>query len=232
MTTPVASFPVPFISQKGQDRWIIEEVFPGKRGGWFVDLAASDGVNINNTLLLERHLGWTGVAIEADPEFFPKLRAARTCRCVHACVDAGEGEIEFLQNGKLGGIVADDTDNRPAARTELIRKSREDGRVLPMTTRTLASILDEANAPAIIDYLSLDVEGAETRILGPFPFDRYRFMAMTIERPTPEINTQLFAAGYVFIRNVRFDTFYVHGSLPDLDRLRPEPFEQIPPKDW
>ena len=31
-------------SQKGQDYWVINEVFQGKKGGYFLEMGASDGV--------------------------------------------------------------------------------------------------------------------------------------------------------------------------------------------
>lgn len=221
-----------FQGQKGQDRWLIEEALGPVRGGYFLDLAASDGVTINNTVYLERQLGWTGVCIEADPEAFAILERSRDCRCVQACVDGEAGEVDYIPTGELGGIVDDDTDNNPAIRPALLDEWRRDGRLLKLKTRTLADILDEAGAPPVIDYFSFDVEGAETRILRTFPFDRYRFLALTIERPTPELNALLFRHGYLFVRNQTFDSFYVHETAPCAGTIRREPFEQIPLKDW
>lgn len=82
----------------------------------------------------------------------------------------------------------------------------------------------------MIDFFSFDVEGAETRILRNFPFDRWRFLALCIERPTPELNSLLFRNGYLSVRNSRYDTFYVHESLPASATIRRDPFEQIPAK--
>ena len=81
-----------FVSQKGQDRWIIQEVFKGKRDGYFVDLAASDGVKINNTVLLEKHFGWKGVCIEPNPGFFKRLKQNRKCDVVNHVID-GENDL-------------------------------------------------------------------------------------------------------------------------------------------
>lgn len=228
-----------FISQKGQDRWFVEEVLAAqeaagarKRSGYFLDLAASDGVSMNNTLLLEREFGWTGVAIEADPTPFDHLRASRNCVCVQACVDELPRMVEYLPTGNLGGIIAEDTDNSPAVRADLIEQWRSEGKVMEMQSSSLEWILDRAGAPPVIDYFSFDVEGAETRIMRRFPFHRYRFDAITVERPTPELNELLFAHGYLFVRNAQFDTFYVHESLRGLQNIRREPFEQVPRKDW
>ena len=44
-----------------------------------------------------------------------------------------------------------------------------------LKTVPLADLLKHADAPAEIDYLSLDVAGAEALVLDGFPFDRYTF---------------------------------------------------------
>ena len=45
-----------------QDRWLVEDVFPGKRGGYFLDIGAGpDGVTNSNSYALESQLGWTGI---------------------------------------------------------------------------------------------------------------------------------------------------------------------------
>lgn len=221
-----------FVGQKQQDRWVVEEVFGVRHQGYFVDLAATDGVTLNNTVVLERELGWKGIAIEANPTHFERLCRNRRCCCVHACVDECERVVDFLPNEELGGIVDGDTDNSRGIRATLIDEWARERKILSVRTRTLAAILDEAGAPPFIDYLSLDIEGAETRVLRRFPFERRRFLTLTIERPTPELNELLFLNGYVFVRNQQFDTFYVHESLPRLGQLRREPFSQVPPKDW
>jgi len=219
-----------YFGQKLQDKWIVEEVFPGKRNGYFLDLAAAWGELNNNTVILERELDWGGLAIEPNPEAFDSLRRIRKCQVCNACIDGDFGVVEFLPNRGLGGIVAEDVDNSPSTRPQLIAEWREAGKTIMLPTAPLAAVLAAYKAPAVIDYFSFDVEGAETRILRNFPFSRYRFMAATIERPTPELNQMLFARGYVFIRNHMFDSFYVHESLPNLNHLKREPFEQVEPK--
>ena len=53
-------------SQVGQDR-TIAEIFDGKRGGFFLDLAANDAAVLSNTLMLEQSFGWCGICVEANP---------------------------------------------------------------------------------------------------------------------------------------------------------------------
>ena len=221
-----------YSSQKGQDKWVIEEVFRGKRGGYFLDLAASDGIYLNNTFVLESHYGWNGVCIEPNPIFFQRLSINRRCIRTSRCIDERAGEVEFVLFSELGGIIADDTDNNMAIRRKQLEDARSKGAIIRLATVPLASVLDEVKAPSTIDFFSFDVEGAETRILRSFPFAKYRFLALTVERPTPELNKILFGNGYIFVKNVSFDSFYVHESLEGVNRIRKETFVQIPAKDW
>lgn len=38
-----------YYSQCGQDKWLVENAFPGVRSGVFVDIGAHDGVSFSNT---------------------------------------------------------------------------------------------------------------------------------------------------------------------------------------
>lgn len=231
-----------FIGQKGQDKWIIDTIFNYKTKGYFVDLAATDGIKINNTLLLERQLNWNGICIEPNPYYFDKLKKNRICNVTDIVVDqTNDNEINFrIDNGELGGIVDNDTDNNHEIRGEELKKAK----ILKLKTKTLEYVLDYFNAPKIIDYLSLDVEGAEERILSNFPFDKYTFLAMTIERPTPKLEKILFKNNYFFVKKSCFpighhlagqetyDTFYVHSSIPNFNKIEKKKYSPTERKKW
>jgi hypothetical protein len=65
---------------------------------------------------------------------------------------------------------------------------RADSEVL---TVSVARLLDDFGAPSVIDYLSLDIEGAEWWAFSTFPWHRYKFLTITIERPKPELLNKL-----------------------------------------
>lgn len=196
-------------AQHGQDLAVLGML--GNGPGYFVELGASNGVTSSNTLLLEARHGWRGVCIEADPWFFGQLRRHRRCRCVQACIDGIEQDIVFTPAGATGGIVDSNTDNgTPKARAGAIT----------MRTRRLAEVLEEAGAPPVIDYLSLDVEGAESRILGSFPFERWRFRILMIERVRPPLHAQLEAKGYRRLGRLGQDDVYAHEDEPFADAWR------------
>ena len=94
-------------SQYGQDRFVIE-VLAEMRDGFFLDSGASDGVQGNNTLLLEVSYGWKGICVEPNATFFAALVKNRRCICLNCCLCDREGTVDFLETAHwLGGIVSE-----------------------------------------------------------------------------------------------------------------------------
>lgn len=196
------------ISQMGQDFWVFGEAFNGKESGFFVEIGSADGIFLNNTFLLEKRFHWRGICVEPNPALFRDLVQVRSARCLNVCLDAAEGEVEFAPNGLLGGIVGDDTDNRRKPEAPLVSG------IMKLKTTTLLSVLKAEQAPPTIDYLSIDVEGSEDRILNNFPFDEYTFSTMTVERPKQQLRDVLARRGYKNVREIpNHDVFYVHESF-------------------
>ena len=215
-------------SQKGQDYWVQTEL-KNKRNGYFVDLAAADGLTHSNTYFLESVLNWHGLLIEPNPYFFKALEINRKSQCIDQVVSDKSEAIQFrVDNGQLGGIVADDTDNCSRLREEELYSAE----IIERTSFSLTQILTEANAPSFIDYLSLDVEGAEDRVIRGLDFDKFTFGLLTIERASEYVNRTLFEKNYHFVRNSLFDTFYAHASVLERFEITLENFYQVSPKDW
>jgi len=164
-----------YVSGLGQDRWVMTEVFPGKRGGYFVEAGAKDGFHLSNTLLLETKCGWQGLCIEPGKEFGNLKNSGRKCEFSDTLLGEADGlELPFRDDPELPELSG-------TPEFMLDDRKQRAGTVTLKKTRTLASVLDEHQAPAQIDYLSLDTEGSEYLILRNFPFDRYRFGAITVE---------------------------------------------------
>ena len=196
------------LSQGGQDFWVFGEVFNGKRNGYFLEAGAAHGHALSNTFLLEKRYHWRGLCIEANPILFRDLKRVRSTICLNMCLDSIEGEVDFLIRGLVGGIVDDNTDNKSSYFTS------DHNEIVKVKTKTLYSILKDENAPKIIDYFSLDVEGAEERVLSKFPFNEYIFNCLTIERPSKKLKEILVLNGYILIKEIpEHDAFYIHESF-------------------
>ena len=90
--------------------------------------------------------------------------------------------------------------------------------LVEFVTATLDEILEKAKAPKWIDYMNIDVEGAEFDALRGLSLDRYEVGSFTIEHNyEPEkremIRGLLEAKGYVRVRSWEVDDWYVHRDL-------------------
>lgn len=166
------------LSQLGQDLWALE-MSGFKRGGYFVEFGATDGVSLSNTYLLEKEYGWTGLLAEPNPAFLEKLRANRRSTVSDACIAAATGrEVEFVFADEFGGIADFSDDGAHKDRREAYRKT---GAVARLKTISLNDFLKQNDAPKEIDYISVDTEGSEFEILNAFPFSAWNVRCWTIE---------------------------------------------------
>lgn len=196
-----------FKSQVGQDK-TIADIFDNKTDGFFVDLASNDAIELSNTYGLESAYNWRGICIEANSQYQWGL-AHRRCEVVSAVVwNETNATVNFATGrGVYGGVVSNDSDN-PSAQTSVA-----------LSAATLAEIFEYLHVPSVIDYLSFDVEGVEHTILSNFPFDRYIFLTLTVERPKPSLTAKLRENDYVYVRDHGDfgDQLWVHRSMPNFD---------------
>jgi hypothetical protein len=202
-----------WFSQVRQD-FIVSNLLGGKRNGYFVDLASNDAIRISNTYALERDFGWTGICIEPNPVYWSSLSYRSNCHVVGAVVgERRMEEVVFKFNtakGPQSGIVGPDFDNNNSNNNA--PNSKEAKR---RSTVTLVEVLERFDAPHIIDYLSLDIEGAEYFVMNQFPFDIYRFNILTVERPSPPLQQLLQQNGYLLLKELRKwgETLWIHKDV-------------------
>ncbi|MEU6948484.1 FkbM family methyltransferase [Streptomyces sp. NPDC046316] len=168
-------------SQYGQDLFVLQAL-NGLRGGFFLDSGASDGVDASNTHLLETAYGWSGICVEPDARLYAELVRNRRCRSVNCCLYDEPGDVDFVEAGTVGGIL----DEYHPALLDCARRVLGTAPGLPPPTvrrpaRTVRSVLREYGAPPVVDYWSLDTEGAELVLLQSFPFDEFDVRVLTVE---------------------------------------------------
>ncbi|MFC1688669.1 FkbM family methyltransferase [Pseudomonadota bacterium] len=194
------------MSQAGQDLWVYGEVFNEKEGGYFVDVGAHDGVRFSNTFLLEYRYNWDGICIEANRNTFKQLIQNRRTHCLNVCIDSIERVVKFAEASMGGGIIAVDCDNKEIGA----------GTAIDISTQQLVTILRNLSAPKTIDYLTIDIEGAEDRALLKFPFNEFKFNCVTIERPSLILRNLFASKGYLLVREIPgLDCFYIHKDFLD-----------------
>jgi FkbM family methyltransferase len=198
------------------DQWVIEAVFPGLRGGYFIEAGACGGHKGSASYVLEREFGWNGICVEPLPTQYERLCKLRSCETDNRCISNTTGDfVEFRtypDDPPRSGIDSLNINGKWAEK----RGAREV--MLTKETVTLADLLEQHNAPPTIHYVCLDVEGAELVILEPFDFDGdRRMLALSIEGP--KCDALLAARGYIQVANPYapdfYDRYFVHNSISD-----------------
>ena len=147
-----------------------------KKNGFFVEIGAANGFYLSNTLTLE-NFGWKGIIAEPLPRWHEKIKR-RKCQVDLRCIyDKSNSKLIFedvLDYPELSGAMEDlEQDNNAS-----LRKNTQKFEV---DTISLNDLLEEYRAPNKIDYISVDTEGSEYKILKNFNFKKYDVEIFTVE---------------------------------------------------
>jgi FkbM family methyltransferase len=175
-------------SQFGQDEFV-DQYLEGLRGGTFVEVGASDGVRLSNSLLFEKERGWSGLLVEPIEAQVEKIRQVRACAVEQCCVSQHPGPTKFtlvegaaIELSSAGGFE----DERHRQRVlEEVRVFGGSVRELLVPTRTLQFLCDKYSIDHI-DYLSIDTEGTEEDVLRSLDFERVHVSIVGVEINYPD----------------------------------------------
>lgn len=208
-------------SQIGQENYVLEKL-NYKTNGFFIELGGGDGKYLSNTYLLEHKYGWNGILIEPSRKFH-EISKHRNCMAVQSCVSDTVGKAVFVEgmtDSWNGGRHHSYLSSLKSNFDELLFINNTPVKIPPIegverevSTTLLENILDDCKAPAIIDYLSLDIEGNEYSVLKNFPYDRYKFRVITVEHNMLEPNRSnirrvLERNGYKYDKTLEIDDCY------------------------
>lgn len=163
-------------SQHGEDV-VLQEIFKNKKNGFYIDIGSSHPFRISNTYLLYKN-GWNGIAI--DPLLHFKLlykiwRRRDTFLNFGVAEKAGlltyhdmtPSVLSSFDEQYVGGLV-------------------EEGKATINNTYNVEvknpnDIFDEYVGKEAIDFLSIDVEGLDYRILQSIDFSKYKPLVICVE---------------------------------------------------
>ena len=176
-------------------------------GGFYVELGANDGVAQSNSLYFETKRNWSGVLVEPSPHNFllcKELRSKKNCIFCNACVSFNYKEkyvdIKYANLMSISENLDLDIEDKSAhiESGKQFLAGTETVFAFGAIATTLNSLLERANAPKVIDFLSLDVEGAELEVLKGINFEQFSFKYMLIEvRDLKRMESFLIDRGYV-----------------------------------
>jgi FkbM family methyltransferase len=156
------------------EEWFIRDFFQDRRRGVFLDVGANHYRDSNNTFFLEKELDWSGIAVDALPDFAEGYRIHRPKTrflALFASDVPGQSQRIFVpqQNNLLTSVSE-----------EFTKKMGAPGAPREVPTTTLNVVLDQAGVTGL-DFMSMDIELAEPQALAGFDIGRFRPELVCIE---------------------------------------------------
>lgn len=215
---------------QNQEDVLLERCFRNQAEGFYIDVGAWDPVvdSVTQWFYLR---GWRGINVEPSLQYFEKLREQRPRDVNLRCAVSDHEGTEYLRLVHESGLsTICELDSQYSEDLEAGEFSTE---VVEVPATTLASICAEHVPDGVeIEFLKIDVEGAESTVLKGADWERFRPRVLVIEaiaplvlgstdRPDPEITSDVWdefvlGVGYLFAADDGVNRFYVREEEPHL----------------
>ena len=189
----------------------LARLFPGHSDGFYIDVGGGHVV-ADNVSFYFYEKGWRGLVIEPQASLAAAYRTVRPRDVVIGALAGRQpGELDFHEADQYHGLSTTVADNAVRAKEHGVAATV---RRLPVTTLAALCTL---HAPERIDFLKVDVEGAEADVLAGNDWARFRPRVVVIEAVTPwtmqdssaSFEPILLAAGYRFAFFDNLNRFYL-----------------------
>ena len=168
-----------FFSHTGEDI-LVNGVLQNKPIGFFVDVGAYDPVHYSNTHIFSVK-GWRGINIDPNPESIKRFNHSRPHDInINVGISDVPGELKYYQyENAVFNTFSKETMEKygPPINETTVKVERLD--------KVLDGILPKGT---YIDFLNVDVEGFDLRVLKSNDWKRYRPKVIAVESCTDDID--------------------------------------------
>ena len=161
---------------------LVDKLLKRRRNGFFIECGAYRGEDLSDTLFFELKRNWTGLLIEAHPDYFRQiLKKNRQAIALRACLSVTRSPqlMKFKLSGWGSGISS----------TYRNYKTKPD-RETDVQCFSINSIM-AAIGVRHVDFFVLDVEGAEIPILKTIDWSRLTIDVLNIEYSEIKVQDRL-----------------------------------------
>ena len=192
--------------------------FEGQRTGSYIDIGAGHPIADNVSFFFYER-GWQGVVVEPQRnlvDLYLRLRPRDTSVC--SLIGTHAGLVDFHVFDAFHGLSTTSEQNALA-----VRSLGATSQIMQMPMIGLAELCKN-HATNAIDFLKIDVEGAEGDVLVSGDWDRFRPKVVIVEAIMPvtgepsweEWEPFLLTRGYQFVLFDALNRFYVAEEQPQL----------------
>lgn len=203
-----------YYGQRETDRYI-EDYFKGQTEGNCVEVGVSDGFKGSNTLLFEKR-GWKTLCIDPIPEHVEQASKIRE-RVVECACSNYTGFDYFTaynigEKGIKSSLSSLKTDPRLIESHKHITNSTDQFMV---EVKRLTEVLQNADWPKAIDFISVDTEGTELDVLRGLDLGKYEVKLLVVENNFEDQDIRDYLECFDFEFDQRFfvNDFFVNRKL-------------------
>jgi FkbM family methyltransferase len=206
------SYQVVSFAQQGEDL-ILNRIFerrlgenPRKKAGFYMDVGAFHPISHSISYGLYK-FGWSGVCVDISKDTCALVKKFRPRDHVfHCAVGEADADRNAVSVERLSLVNQADHDVAGRSADSLIN------------SRSISSILSEVEKAGRVDYLNIDIEGAELAALEGLDFHTYRPRVISIEIHAKDICSaldtdvarKLLGEGYLPVGCAAITYFFVH----------------------
>jgi FkbM family methyltransferase len=179
-----------------------EDFFRATPVGFFVDVGANAPREGSQTWPMESR-GWSGVLVEPQPDLAARLRQERRAKVYAVACSRPEDSGKTLTL-YLAGIQS-------SLKADFYAAGMQRAGTCEVPITTLDQVLEDAAAPARLDFVSIDVEGHDIEVLDGFDLARWRPRLLLIEDVVQNLTLHRYLTrrGYRWFRRTGINSWYV-----------------------
>ena len=156
--------------------------FKNKRNGFYVDVGCYHPIHRNNTYLLHKK-NWNGINIDTSEFSIDLFNFIRPKDLNYNCAISNKNEIiKLFYQKKLSQLTTTEINQAKTVFQGNIKEKE-------IQAYTLDNILNKSKYKGIIiDFLDIDVEGADLKVLKGLSFDKYKPELVCVEIHEKKVN--------------------------------------------
>lgn len=218
-----------YYSQFGQDYYVYNTFFSNKRDGIFVDIGAAGGISMSNTYFFEK-IGWTGLCIEARKNIFDLLVKSRpNSICLNCAVGKENKEENFFDLGYISGFLDTYTSDSLYGFFKAIKDKNTNFvdsngnmkyEIYKLKCINFNKLCIEQNINHI-DFLSIDIEGAEIEVLSSIDFEKIDIDCMAVENTRNKhiIRNFLEKNNFILVKRLLLDDIFISKKFAKTNNI-------------
>ncbi|WP_289023317.1 FkbM family methyltransferase [uncultured Salegentibacter sp.] len=190
-------------SQEGEDL-ILKRLFEDQKTGFYVDVGAHHPQRFSNTYLFYK-MGWRGINIDAMPGCMKKFNDTRPEDInIEAAISDKDELLKYY-------IFNEPALNTFSSEQAMKKNGYKNFKVISeekIKTKRLENILDKfLKDDSQIDFLTIDVENFEMKVLKSNNWERYKPKVLVIEKTDSTISEVLNSELYNFLYKKNYELF-------------------------